>query len=121
MNINEHVRFLINSLDSIVRGVIMLTKSAATLSRLPDVGAEEAQHSRHAANTPRASGGQPLGSSLLGGVRFIALRPRRPFLGKYQRGLRHFWSRRVCQDYGLVSGPTLKKASYRTCPVGGDV
>ena len=43
--------------------------------------------------------------TLLGGARFIAWCLRPPFLGKYWRDSRHFWSHRACLDYGLCVGP----------------
>ena len=46
MYMNGYFPFLINKLDTIERGIIMLIKSAVTRSRLPDVGFGETQHSR---------------------------------------------------------------------------
>ena len=59
MDINQSVPFVINTLDTIVVGAYMLTKSVVTLPRLPDVCAGKMQHSRHAADPPQISGGRP--------------------------------------------------------------
>ena len=57
MNINGCVQFLINMLDTIVRWLIKLTKRLLGRISLKDAG--EAQHSHHAADPLRASGGRP--------------------------------------------------------------
>ena len=54
-------------------------------------------------------GAIPPGLILLGGLWFITWCLRRPSLGEYWRGLRHFWSRKACMDYGPALGPTLKR------------
>ena len=72
MNINGYVPFLKNTLDTIMSGrFIQLIKSAATRSRLHDVGVREAKHSRHAANPPQASEGHPKALTILGSASFI--------------------------------------------------
>ena len=55
----------------------------------------------------------------LGGVRFIAWRLRRPFLGKCRRGPRYFWECRAYMGYSLAPESTLNKALCHTCSFGG--
>ena len=51
----------------------------------------------------------PQALTLLGGVRFIAWRLRRPFLGEWRRGPRHLWECRGCLGYGPAPWPTVKR------------
>ena len=46
--------------------------------------------------------------TLLGGIRFIAWRLRRPFLGVCRRGPWHFWKCQAHLGYDPAPGPTLK-------------
>ena len=58
MNIKRRVQFLTNTMDTIVMGwkyPNYLWQWCLTRSKLLDMGAEEAQYSRHMANPPRAS------------------------------------------------------------------
>ena len=50
----------------------------------------------------------PLALAFLGRDRFIASYLRRPFLGEYRRGQRHFWSRQVSLGHGPPTGPTFR-------------
>ena len=57
INSNGYVPFLINTLFwGGVKHPNCFLRCCFTRSRLPDVGVEETQHSRHAADPPRASG-----------------------------------------------------------------
>ena len=78
----------------------VLSLAAVTRLRPPEVGAEEAQSSRYAADTDILLEPQE--------VRFIARRLRRLFSEEYRWGL--------CLGYGPAPGPTLTKALCRTRP-----
>ena len=80
--------------------------------RMPDIGAREARHSRHAAETdillePQVVVHRDL--TLFRCARFITWRLRQLFLGECQRGPRHLWECWACLGYGLVPVLTLKK------------
>ena len=66
----------------------VLSLMVVTRSSLPDVGAGEAQHSRHAANTVIFQ--EPQGAVSPSSKPAL----RRPFFGECWRGPSYFWSRR---------------------------
>ena len=73
MSIIGYVPFLINALEELK--IYCLWRWYFTRSRLPDVSAGEAQHSHHAADPPRASGGCPPDSNPPRGGKVYRLEP----------------------------------------------
>ena len=53
------------------------------------------------------------------GARFLAWRPRHPFLGECQRSPKYFCECRACLDYGSACRPTVKKALFCIRSVSG--
>ena len=80
-------------------------------SRLPDMGAGEAQHPCDGWLTYSSSlrGLSSLALILSAGTRFIAWRLRRHFRGKCRWGPMNFWEWQAFLGYGLVPRPTLKR------------
>ena len=91
----------------------ILSLATVTWSRLLDVGAGEAQHSRQATDTPHV----PKALILFFGERFIAWSQRCPFLGECRRSLRHSRKWRACLSYGPAPGPTFRKSFVPNFPV----
>ena len=91
---------------------------AVTRSRLLDVGAGEAQHSRLAADPPRASGGRfPRLKPSSEEARFIAWHLRHLFFMRIPTGPVAFFDLPACLGNGPALGPTSKKPLYHTRPV----
>ena len=88
----------------------MLLKPVVTRSRLPDVGASEAKHPRHAADPPRVSGSSPLGSTHLPKGKVCSLVPEAPLLERNTNGARGILVPPGISGLRPCVGPTLKTA-----------
>ena len=107
ININGCVRFLINTLDTIVL-ICWLYRRLPSWSYLIWVPTIQALMSRGRLHSS-LRGPSPHALILLGGARFIAWHLKRSFLGECRRVPRHFLSHRACLGYYPAPGPTLKK------------
>ena len=77
-------------------------------SRLPGMGAEEAEQSCCMSETV------PQALTSFHRAWFIGWCLRHPFLGEYCRGLRHFWNCEVCLVFCLASDSQIKKILCHT-------
>ena len=73
----------------------------------------------HLDRHPRGWGLSLQALTLLLGARFIVWRLKRPFLGEYRRGPRHFCNCRACLGYDTAPESTKNKALCHTRSVSG--